>query len=100
MVLVTKMDFAVDRGGGEEPCQPRLCKSEQVATGQLGNWATTAAKLATNLTSFRVVVGEVSPFSLECTMIIHVTIVKRKKINLVNIKSYKAMRRKEICVSK
>ena len=70
------------------------------ATGQLGNWATTAAKLATNLTSFRVVVGEVSPFSLECTMITHVTIVKRKKINLVNIKSYKAMGRKEICVSK
>ena len=96
MVLVTKMDFAVDRGGGEEPCQPRLCKSEQVATGQLGNWATTAAKLATSLlTSFRVVVDEVSPFSLECTMIIHVTIVKRKKINLVNIKSYKAMGCKE-----
>ena len=55
------------------------------ATGQLGNWATTAAKLATSLlTSFRVVVDEVSPFSLECTMIIHVSIVKRKKINLVN----------------
>ena len=72
-----------------------MCKSEQVATGQLGNWATTAAKLATSLlTSFRVVVDEVSPLSLECTMIIHVMIVKRKKINLVNIKIYRAMGRK------
>ena len=78
-----------------------MCKSEQVATGQLGNWATTAAKLATSLlTSFRVVVDEVSPLSLECTMIIHVIIVKRKKINLVNIKSYRAMGRKEIRASK
>ena len=79
MVLVTKMDFAVDRGGGEAPC--RDCASQ--SKWQLGNWATTAAKLATSLlTSFRVVVDEVSPLSLECTMIIHVMIVKRKKIQL------------------
>ena len=57
MVLVTKMDFAVDRGGGEEPCRECASQSEW----QLGNWATTAAKLATSLlTSFRVVVDEVS----------------------------------------